>query len=306
MGLPQDFLEIVYQNEDTAVSIGCVCLANIMRLLRLKHSAIILHSAILGRAGLVLHAAPSSSHPLLLWEAVLTAVSITSSITGRVKVFLSWLSTLAVLIGNALPDFSWKWQIHQKQKANSSAYNSCQHCHWRDKPKLCQANTAGLEKNILIYNASKNWHGTGCCFSSKALNILEGCAPHNEDRDLACGCQGLLWTSGCSVKLWEAVPLGRGWRWNVLISRLHPPLFCPQILINVSSWDAVPNLTIDLIYREGCLSSGSIIAGLRSSCCVHGKLCDFPMYFSAPRGESFFLSSLLCHLFFLWPKGPQR
>ena len=48
MGLPQDFLEIVYQNEDTAVSIGCVCLANIMRLLRLKHSAIILHSAILG------------------------------------------------------------------------------------------------------------------------------------------------------------------------------------------------------------------------------------------------------------------
>lgn len=47
MGLPQDFQEIVYRSEDTAVSKACLCLDNIIRLLKLKHSAIILHSATL-------------------------------------------------------------------------------------------------------------------------------------------------------------------------------------------------------------------------------------------------------------------
>lgn len=43
MGLPQDFKEIVCQSEDTAVRKACICLANIIRLLKLKYTAIILH-----------------------------------------------------------------------------------------------------------------------------------------------------------------------------------------------------------------------------------------------------------------------
>lgn len=44
MGLPQDFKEIVCQSEGTAVSKACVCLANIVRLLKLKYAAVILNS----------------------------------------------------------------------------------------------------------------------------------------------------------------------------------------------------------------------------------------------------------------------
>lgn len=44
MQLPQDFEEIVCQSEDAAVSNACICLANIIRLLKLKYIAIILHS----------------------------------------------------------------------------------------------------------------------------------------------------------------------------------------------------------------------------------------------------------------------
>lgn len=48
----------------------------------------------------------------------------------------------------------------------------------------------------------------------------------------------------------EAVLSDKDWRENVLISRLHLLLFCPQTLINVSSWEAVLDPSIDLICRE--------------------------------------------------------
>lgn len=44
MGLPQDFKEIVCQSGDAAVNKACICLANIIRLLKLKYTAVILHS----------------------------------------------------------------------------------------------------------------------------------------------------------------------------------------------------------------------------------------------------------------------
>lgn len=44
MGLPQEFKEIVYQREDTAANKACICLANIIRLLKLKYIDVILHS----------------------------------------------------------------------------------------------------------------------------------------------------------------------------------------------------------------------------------------------------------------------
>lgn len=88
---------------------------------------------------------------------------------------------------------------------------------------------------------------------------------------------------------------------NVLISRLHLLLFCPQTLINVSSWEALLDPSIDLICKEerlSCSSSDSWDLGAQkvvqlfyvSQSLMGRMILPFPF--------------ALCCLFSLWPRGP--